>query len=134
MGQEEHKIQRALFKKWELQARSDERYAAIFAVPNSSRRGAREGARLKAEGMRAGIPDIIVPIPIPKWGILFIEQKRGADPRTGKAKGRLSAVQKEWISLLQALGNTVAVSYSFEETEKLVGDWMKLHEMEAKHG
>lgn len=63
----EHEEQRELVR-WFRQTYTDVR---IFAIPNGSGRSKSAGARLKAEGVSAGVPDLF----IPGWR-LWIEMKR----------------------------------------------------------
>ena len=69
----------------------------IFAIPNGEKRSISVARRLKAEGVKAGVPDLFVP----EWD-LWIEMKR----REG---GRLSAEQKDVIRYLEGIGDTVIV-------------------------
>ena len=72
--------------------------ALMFAVPNGARTGMRQAIKLHREGMRAGIPDICLPIArggyVGWWG----ELKR-------KKTGYLSTQQKEIISALRVQGH-----------------------------
>ena len=60
----------------------------LFAVPNGGRRDAVTGARLKAEGVIAGVSDFILLKSNRRYGALLIEMKR--------KDGRLSASQRWW--------------------------------------
>ena len=60
----------------------------LFAVPNGGRRDAVTGARLKAEGVIAGVSDFILLKSNRRYGALLIEMKR--------KDGRQSASQKWW--------------------------------------
>lgn len=63
----------------------------IFAIPNGGQRSAATGARLKAEGVVPGVPDLF----IPAWG-LFIEMKT--------LTGKVSPEQKAMLEYLQSVG------------------------------
>lgn len=65
----------------------------FFAVPNGGRRGAREAASLKAEGVTPGVADLIVMVS----PVLALEMKA----RTG---GRQSPAQREWEQVATAAG------------------------------
>jgi len=72
--------------------------ARILAIPNGGARNIVTAVNLKAEGVRSGVPDLLVPA----WG-LWIEMKRSKG-------GRLSPEQKDWIEYLQSIGQTVIVA------------------------
>ncbi len=74
-------------------------------TPNGERRDARTGAKLKAMGVRPGIPDIFF---YRQAELLFVEQK--------VLGGRLSKAQKAMTGLLSELGATGIVSNSLNET------------------
>ena len=75
----------------------------LFAVPNGGQRNAREGARLKAGGVVAGVADLILLVPRPHILLLEVKVKGG----------KLSDAQKAWHGKAQAAGHTVAVAYDF---------------------
>ena len=64
----EHQTQRACVN-WFRYVYDD---ALIFAVPNGGRRDKETGSRLKAEGVLAGVADIII---LSSVGTIFIEMK-----------------------------------------------------------
>jgi hypothetical protein len=82
----EHEEQRELVR-WFRQTFPGVR---IFAIPNGGLRSPATAARLKAEGVSSGIPDLCVPA----WR-LWIEMKRVKG-------GSVSAEQKDWIEYLEA--------------------------------
>jgi hypothetical protein len=59
----------------------------FLAVPNGGRRDAREAASLKAEGVVAGAPDLLIFLPGP-W-IVALEMK-------ARSGGRVSPAQAAW--------------------------------------
>lgn len=69
----------------------------IFAIPNGGKRGIREAARLKLEGVSAGVPDLYVP----EWR-LWIEMKRVKG-------GRVDPAQSDWHRYLREIGDAVIV-------------------------
>lgn len=73
---------------------------------------------MKAEGVVAGVPDLMIAEPRGEFAGLFIEMKIKPN--------RPSKEQKEIISRLEDAGYRVAVCYSFEEFEKVVTDYMAL--------
>lgn len=79
----------------------------IFAIPNGEQRSRTAGARLKAEGVSAGVPDLF----IPAWG-QFIEMKRADGGKTSK-------VQKDWINYLEDVGYHADVCHGIEEAKEI---------------
>lgn len=69
----------------------------LFAVPNGGGRSKAEGGRLKAEGVKPGVPDLMLPVARQGYHGLFIEMKRAGG-------GRLSLYQREWRARLEAEG------------------------------
>lgn len=83
---EEHRMQCACVRWFFLQ------YPALrgrlFAVPNGGRRNPVTAAKLKAEGVVAGVADLILLKSNSKFGALLIEMKT--------SKGRQRDSQKQW--------------------------------------
>jgi hypothetical protein len=78
----------------------------LFAIPNGGARHPAVAGKLKAEGVKAGVPDLLLPVARRRWNGLFIEMK--------SAKGRVSPAQKEWIDALDAQGYRCEVCYGAE--------------------
>lgn len=88
-----------------------------YAVPNGGSRHKIEAARLKAAGVRAGIPDTVFPVPMGPYHSLYIELKR--------IKGsRIDALQIEIMRLLTALGHKCVVAYGANEAIEAVEKYM----------
>jgi hypothetical protein len=83
----EHEEQREVVKWF----RQTHRGVRIFAIPNGGQRSLATAARLKVEGVSAGVPDLHVPA----WS-LWIEMKRTKG-------GSVSAEQKDWIAYLEGV-------------------------------
>ena len=105
----EHEEQRQLVS-WFRKSYKD---VLIFAIPNGGLRGQREAMRLKLEGVTPGIPDLY----IPEWR-LWIEMKR----RKG---GVLSKDQKEIITYLESIGDSVIVGKGLEDARSKVLDFLQ---------
>jgi len=98
---EEDALQVAVIRWWQHQY--PEFAGLLFAVPNGGRRDAREGARFKAQGVTAGVSDLILLVPRPH--ILLLELKIKG--------GKVSDAQKAWLAKAAAQGHTAAVAYDF---------------------
>ena len=88
-----------------------------YAIPNGGQRNTIIAAKLKAEGVVSGVPDLHIPVPRGGYASLYIEMKNG------KA-GRLSEHQKEVIPRLQAFGNKVVVCRTFEEFRREIKEYL----------
>jgi len=80
----------------------------LYAIPNGGHRHKATAARLKAEGVKPGVPDLHLPVPRNGYHSLYIEMKR----RRG---GRVSDEQKAWKEALQHEGHRVEICRGFEE-------------------
>ncbi len=87
--------------------------AIIFAIPNGGNRNITEAARLKKEGVLAGIPDLVV---IGKNKLFFIEMKNES--------GRLSATQKTIHEKINRLGFAVHTCYGYKEAQEKIEEEM----------
>lgn len=109
----EHGEQRAFFS--ELQRLAPDVNAMTFAIPNGGQRHIKVALDLKAEGVKAGVPDIFCAIPCKGYAGLFIEMKRVADKAKKRSKGTTQDNQDEWHERLRARGYFVVVCYGWQE-------------------
>lgn len=91
--------------------------SGMFHIPNGEKRDAVTGARLKRMGVKAGIPDIFLPIPKGQWHGLFIEMKTD--------KGRVSENQKTMIEHLRNNGYRVEVCRGFLKAKEVIEEYMQ---------
>lgn len=92
----------------------------LFAIPNGGLRNFKVAAKLKAEGVKAGVWDLFLPVPRGKFCGLFIEMKFGDN--------KLTSEQKEFQSFIQGQGYKDFVAYDAVEAE----EYLKLYlSMEA---
>lgn len=121
----ESDMQRAVIHWWQLAHRilgvSDANL--LYAIPNGGKRNAREAARMKTEGIRAGIPDLFLAVPRDVYHGLFIELKA--------PNGRISEAQKAVIASLRHLGYYVDVCRSFDEALRRIEGYLKLPKPDA---
>ncbi len=82
----------------------------LFHIPNGGKRDAREAARFKAMGVKAGVPDLCLPVPRRGYAGLYIEIKYGKNTTTAK--------QKEWIKALKEQGYKAVVCNGGVEAAK----------------
>lgn len=94
----EHEIQASFISEIRLLEKLYPVLYLMFAVPNAGKRSFKTAAMLLAEGLRAGVPDIMFPVPGCGFNGLAIEFKRPTTP--GVRGGRLSDDQVKYINLL----------------------------------
>lgn len=111
--------QQALFLWWRILGHGSFRLAAcqLFAIPNGGKRSLRTAARLKKEGVTAGIPDIFLAAPSGGRHGLFIELKR-------KDRGKVSTFQKASMAALEAAGYACVVAYGWEAAKQAIQDYL----------
>lgn len=80
----------------------------LYHVPNGGKRSKAEAGRFKAEGVKAGVPDLCLPVPLHGYHGLYIEMKRRKGSTT-------SEEQKEWIAFLHSQGYYVKKCFGWEQ-------------------
>lgn len=89
----------------------------LHAIPNGGRRSKSEAARMKRAGVKAGVPDLCLPVARNGCHGLYIELKR----RMG---GRISPKQMEWLYDLTEQGYRCMVCEGWEEAAREISDYM----------
>ena len=107
----EHEVQCAICNYLDI------RRICYWAVPNGGKRSKSEANRLKAEGVRPGVPDITI---VHEGQYYGLEVKR---PKTLAPKGRLSKNQKKMIEKIEDNGGQVKVVYSVEDVIESFDEW-----------
>jgi hypothetical protein len=102
----EHDEQAALVEACLLLEGHHPELALLFAIPNGGERHIAVAARLKAEGVKAGVPDLFLPVARGGCHGLWIEMKVG--------RNRLTANQLAWVERLRGQGYRVEVCYGYE--------------------
>lgn len=112
----EHAEQVALMQWVALNTASLPQLRMLYAIPNGGRRDVVTGARLKAEGVRAGVPDLCLPWPAGPWHGLYIELKAKG--------GRPTQAQRWWIESLVAAGYRAAICVGWEAAARLILEYL----------
>lgn len=90
----------------------------LFAVPNGGARTKTTAAKLKAEGVVAGVSDLILLVPRGQYHGLCIEMKT--------EKGKQSEEQKVWQELVTEQGYLYVVIRSFDDFIELTNYYLGL--------
>lgn len=86
-------------------------------------RSVQEGARLKAEGMVAGICDLFLPYPNNNYTGLYIEMKKRNIK--GQSKGIVSEAQKDFIEYANIVGYKAVVCYGADEAITTIKEYLQ---------
>lgn len=107
-------------------ARDDFAAPLFFAVPNGAplgKRGYTVMNKLKAEGLRPGVSDILYLQPRGDYAYLAIEMKR--ESRAGERDGGLSQLQSAFLQSVIRAGGLAEVCYSAEDAMAAFDDYME---------
>lgn len=88
----------------------------LFHVPNGGARSKSEAGRMKRQGVKAGVPDLVLPVARGGYHGLYLELKA--------AGGRPTPEQKEWIRELQEQGYASTVAVGWEAAAKVIETYL----------
>ena len=95
----------------------------MFAIPNGGKRDKITAARLKAEGVKSGVPDIFLPFPMPSQ--YSINWRRGLWIEMKVEDGRISPDQAKYRDYLRRQGYSVVVAYNWEQARDATLQYLK---------
>ena len=112
----ESQEQALLFEWAEAESERTPELAELFHVPNGGHRNKTVAAKLKREGVKAGIPDIFLLVPRNGHHGLIIELK---------AKGRgPTRAQEGWLERFGRRGYLALVCHGFEDAKGTILDYL----------
>jgi len=88
----------------------------LYHIPNEGKRSQGGGQILKAAGLKAGVPDVCLPVPRKGFNALYIEMKFGSNTPT--------KAQHDFMDALSAAGAKTAVCYSAEEAREVIRHYL----------
>lgn len=91
----------------------------LFAIPNGGHRHVATAKKMKSEGVRAGVPDCMLPVAKGGYHGIFIELKK-------TKTGRVSKEQKAWNEFLNEQGYLAVICYGFDEAKKAIEEYLAL--------
>lgn len=109
--------QRALFEWAAYAAARHPELRLLFHIPNGGSRNVIEAHNLKLQGVRAGVPDICLPVPRGPYAALYIELKR-------TQRGRVSDAQRGWLEALNRAGNKAVVCNGWEAARQTILEYL----------
>lgn len=117
-GGSEHSHQSAFFAAMRAYQAAYPQLAFMYAIPNAGQRNVVAGAKLKAEGMKKGVPDVHLPYPSRGYHGLYIEFKKA---KTGK----LAPEQIVWADYLKNNGFAYFVCYDYISAVNVVLEYLQ---------
>lgn len=115
-SEESHQI--ALFIQCSNNLKSYPELQWLFAIPNGGYRSKGEAGRLKAAGVKSGVPDMFLPIKRGKFSGLWIELKLSATDK--KKATKTSDEQDRWIDHLQLQGFGAMVCFGYQHAYEML--------------
>lgn len=89
----------------------------MFHVPNGGSRNRIEAAKLKQQGVRAGVPDICLPVARGGFHGLFVELKYGRNKATDR--------QTAWLDALRSQGYLAVECVGWDTAREVITKYLK---------
>lgn len=89
----------------------------LYHIPNGGSRNRMEAANLKRQGVKAGVPDLCLPVARSGFNGLYIEMKAEKNTTTEK--------QEEWILALRRQGYAAEVCYGWERAAEVITKYLE---------
>lgn len=118
MVQAEGIEQTTLFRWAEFAEEQYPELRLMYHIPNEGKRSKVTGAQLKAQGLKAGVPDVCLPVAHGGYIGLYVEMK--------VKPNRPTENQKQWLRALRGAGHFTAVAYTWEEAKNLIVEYLSL--------
>lgn len=90
----------------------------LHHIPNGGSRDVREAVNLKRQGVKAGVPDLCLPVPRGGYHGLYIELKRVSG-------GRVGVDQKVMLLALRDQGYMSVVCRGWEDAKNVIVDYLE---------
>ena len=123
----ESEEQQALFRWAQLQSGRYPELKLLYHIPNEGFRSPATGARLRAEGLRRGVPDICLPAARGGYHGLYIELKRTKG-------GVASAEQLGWLVALREAGYAATICRGWDDARRRILEYLDLDGEDDGHG
>lgn len=114
----EEEAQEMLFERIQYQLGRYPELKLLYHIPNGGKRDKGTAIKLHRQGVKAGVPDLHLPVARGGYNGLYIELKVGKNKTTDK--------QKEWIAELNKQGYLAIVCYGWEEAATQLVNYLEL--------
>lgn len=114
----EHEYQSNVVEWSALQAPTCPELELLYAVPNGAYKSKVAAAKFKREGLKSGVPDLVLPVARKGYHGLYIEMKGPT--------GRISKTQKWWIARLSEQGYLTSVCWTDTEAIGVLKEYLEI--------
>ncbi|MCK2042546.1 VRR-NUC domain-containing protein [Chromohalobacter sp. TMW 2.2308] len=104
-------------------------HANTYAVPNGGSRHGLEAAKMKQQGVRSGVSDLVIAVPRGGYHGLYLELK-ATPPRDAE----LAESQREWLAKMEEAGYCAKLARGIEEAKAVIREYMVMSPTEVAGG
>jgi len=112
--------QEAIFSWCDIQRNKYPELRLLHHIPNGGQRNKTTAIALKRQGVKAGVPDLMLPVARAGYHGLYIELKK--EDKTNKP----TALQKQWLGDLQQQGYFATVCYGYDDAVKTLAAYLEM--------
>ena len=109
--------QQWLFKWAAYESSTHPELGLMYHIPNEGQRSRATGGRMRAEGLKKGVPDICLPVARMGFHGLYIELKR-------IKHGRVTEEQRTWLRKLTAEGYLACICHGWRAAARVITDYL----------
>lgn len=120
-GSEQKALISWLYGEWRRGSEVGKAYPVTYHVPNGGQRKKRTGADLKAQGVKAGVSDLVVMDARGGLHGLYLEFK-ATPPR----HAALAPTQRDWLALADQRGYGAVLARGLDEARDVLREYMSL--------
>ena len=91
----------------------------LYAIPNGGKRDKGVAVKLKKQGVKAGVSDLHLALPMFGLPGLWIEMKQ-----PNKSKADTSPKQKAWLARMKLAGYVVVIAYGWDEAKAAIENYL----------
>lgn len=116
--QHEAMEQEALFEWASYMRLQHPELSLLFHIPNGGSRNKYEAMHLKRQGVKAGVPDLCLPVARGRFHGLYIEMKYG--------KNKPSDLQSTWLHALREQGYAAIVCCGWQQAKERILTYLEM--------
>ena len=95
----------------------------LIAIPNGGKRNAGEAARMKKQGVKAGVSDLFLALPAKRFHGLWIEMK-APETNTSPA-GKLTQAQLDWLDRMASAGYAAKLCFGWQAAKDTITEYLQ---------